>query len=229
MRQVFGVFLEYGKTKGDTEAHFGGNMNLPLHPVIVHMPLALGFLMPILALVVAWFQRKGRWPMSTWYLVLALQVGATASAYLALQTGEQEEKNVVHVVGKPPLAEHEARAEMYAAGSVAASALSVLVPFLKIPVHTYVQLAAVVVMVGNTILAWRVGESGGGLVYKYGAAEAYRSQALETMEVKPATGEEAPQGILPTPGMNTSESPYPREGSEYNPAEDDEPEEADKD
>lgn len=175
----------------------------PLHPIIVHFPLALGFLLPVIALVVAFFIKKGRFTAQTWLMVVGLQVFMLIAGYAALQTGEREEMIVEHVTGKPPLQEHEARAEMFVAGTVAATALVSVVPFLRPALHFYVQLGTVVLMLMNAFLGYRAGDAGGALVYKYGAANGYLS-------AQNSAGEEAAaEGLLPTPGQNTSESENP--------------------
>ncbi len=192
-------------------------MTTPWHPVLVHFPLALAALVPLVALAVWMVTRKGRFPSSVWWLVVALQLVATGSAFLAGETGEWEEVTVERVTGPAPLELHEEQAEMFIAGSIAASALTVAGAFVPLPVRAWVQLGAIALMVADAGLALRTGGSGGALVYTHGAPSAYR-----------LAQEDPPEGLLPTPGLNTSESDYPvdeeEEGTDdESPAEVDEP------
>jgi hypothetical protein len=110
---------------------------------------------------------------------------------------------------------HEEHAEMFVAVSVAASALTVAGAFLPGPARVWVQLGAIALMAADAGLALRTGRSGGELVYAHGAPAAYRV-------AQDASGSE---GLLPTPGMNTSESDHPEDdGNEDGPAEEDEAE-----
>ncbi len=195
-------------------------MSIPWHPLFVHLPLALAFIVPILALVSIILISKKRLPLSVWWIVAALQVTMTLSGYLAMESGEWEESTVERVTGDAPIHAHEERAEMFVSASVAASALCLVVTFAKSSVQLPVQLVALVLMLGNVALAWRTGLSGGELVYRYKAPAAYVAQSADSEE---SEGE----GLLPTPGQNTSESPFPVE-DEPSPAEEDEPEEEDK-
>lgn len=183
----------------------------PLHPIIVHFPLALAFILPLLALIFSFFIRKGKFESRTWLVIAGLQIFTLVAGYAALQTGEREEDLVEHVTGKPPIHEHEERAEMFVAGLVAATAIAVMAHFVRPSAQFYTQLCAVMLMVFNSFLGYRTGESGGALVYKFGAPNAYMAARQLPAEAAEAGKE---NGLLPTPGMNTSESPYPTETPE---------------
>lgn len=71
---------------------------LLFHPKMVHVPMALGVLMPLFAggMLLAWWRK---WlPTRSWFLVVALQAILLGSGVLALQTGEAEEERVERVV-----------------------------------------------------------------------------------------------------------------------------------
>lgn len=195
-------------------------MTIPWHPLFVHLPLALAFIVPVLALVCIVLIKRQKLPMSVWWIVAALQVTMTMSGYLAMESGEWEETAVEKITGDVPISAHEERAEMFVSASVAASALSLIVVFAKSSVQLPIQLVALALMLGNMVLAVRTGLSGGELVYKYKAPAAYAAQT--------EVDEDVGGGLLPTPGQNTSESPYPVE-DESSPNEEDEPDEEDKD
>lgn len=179
----------------------------PLHPIMVHFPIALAFVLPLLALIFSFFIKKGKFESRTWLVIAGLQIFTLVAGYAALQTGESDEEMIEHVTGKPPIHEHEERAEMFVAGMVAASAVATMAYFVRPTAQVYVQLIAVVLMVLNSFLAYRTGEAGGALVYKFGAANAYMAAQKMPAEQAAAAG----NGLLPTPDLNTSESSYPTE------------------
>lgn len=61
-----------------------------------------------------------------------------------------------------------------------------------------------IILLAAAFFAYETGEHGGDLVYKYGATRAYELNLKNDVQMN----------ILPTPGMNTSESPMPVEENE---------------
>jgi len=150
--------------------------NLPLHPVVVHVPLGIAVILPLVALGAAVAIWKRRWPWSAWAVVLGLQVLMAGSAALALWSGEQEEERVEAVVNEAAIEQHEERAEAFfwAAGVLLLPSLGVLVlrrEGARRALSATVG-AGALVLVG---LAVWTGHSGGQLVYSHGAAAAYSS------------------------------------------------------
>lgn len=144
----------------------------PLHPAIVHIPLALAVLMPFAALVVALAIWRGWLPAHAWALVVLLQVALVGGAWLAIETGEQEQKRVEDVVQERFLEQHEARAKTFL--GIAASGLVVIgAGQLAGSAGAFGRALAVAAALGVLGAALRVGESGGALVYRHGAASAY--------------------------------------------------------
>jgi hypothetical protein len=144
----------------------------PLHPAIVHLPIALAVIIPFFAIVSIWLIGRGFLPARTWVLVILLQALLVGSGWAALESGENEEERVERVVEEHAIEEHEESAERFlllagigllltggglrsdklgAAGRVVAT------------VATFAVLAAGIA----------VGHSGGELVYEHGAANAY--------------------------------------------------------
>ncbi len=148
--------------------------SLPLHPQLVHFPLALSFITPLLAIVVMVMMQKKKWPAMVWAMVVGLQVLTTVSGYVAMELGEDDEDVVERVVGEKALHEHEEKAEMFVAFSVAATAVSVAAFWIKPTLQLYLMLAALAVMIGQGIFAVCAGHSGGELVYIHKAANAYK-------------------------------------------------------
>lgn len=154
----------------------------PLHPAIVHMPMALVVLLPLFAGGALWAIRRGAEPLKAWGVVVGLSALLAASSWVAVQTGEQQEETVEAVVSEGTLHDHEEAAEAFlalAAGGVVLMALGLLGG----RPGTLARLAGVA---GTLVLlgaGWRVGHSGGELVYRHGAAMAYTAQAGSAMGV----------------------------------------------
>jgi uncharacterized membrane protein len=148
----------------------------PLHPAVVHLPLALAVLMPPLALL-AWLALRRDWlPHRAWLAVVLLQAALAGGGWLALETGEEEEERVERVVAERFIEEHEERAERFAlaAGVVLAVAA---VGLLGGPVGRAARVLTGPAGLGVLALALGVGHSGGELVYRHGAARAYVTSA----------------------------------------------------
>jgi len=147
---------------------------LPWHPKLVHLPIALSVLMPLLAgglaasLWFGWFKRR------VWLIALLGQLLLVASSFAAMQTGEEEEELVEDIVGEAHLEAHAEAADVFFWVAVAVLAMMVVVHLL--PSERAAKWAAIAATAGAiavTFLAVRVGEAGGELVYKYGAANAH--------------------------------------------------------
>jgi hypothetical protein len=148
--------------------------SLLFHPKIVHLPIALGVLMPLLAsgLLLAWW--RGWLPRRAWIIAVAFQGILLLSGVLALRTGEADEERVEAVVAERAIEAHEEAAEAFVWGS-GGVLLLMLIPILAggrrfaVPVAAAAVLGTVVVLG----LGYRTGQAGGSLVYEHGAAQAY--------------------------------------------------------
>jgi len=146
------------------------------HPKLVHIPIALAVLMPLVAgglLLASW--RK--WlPARTWVIAVALQAVLVGSGILALRSGEADGERVERVVEERFVEAHEEAAEAFvwtSAGVLAAMLLGLALSSRRTgPVAATAATLGTLVVLG---LGYRTGQAGGDLVYQHGAAQAYPS------------------------------------------------------
>ena len=144
----------------------------PLHPAVVHLPIALVLLLPLFAIGALVAIRRGGRPLVAWGLTLTLLAALVGSSWVATETGEQQEERVEDVVGDAPMHAHEEAAETFLA--LAFGVLVISAPGLRS--GRLGRAARIAGLAGSLALVgagWKVGHSGGALVYEYGAAAAY--------------------------------------------------------
>ncbi len=153
----------------------------PLHPAVVHFPIALAVIIPLFAFIAAVAISKRFVPPHTWIAIVLLQGLLVGSAWFALETGEDQEERVEEVVAENYIEEHEEAAERFM--WLAAIGLGVLgtglLPGGAGAVGRVIGVLATIVILGAAI---PVGHSGGELVYKHGAANAYLPAAASSIE-----------------------------------------------
>ena len=146
----------------------------PLHPKIVHIPLALAVILPIqnIALSLSWWRQ---WlPRRVWLISACLHAVMTLGAFVAMQTGESEEHIAERVVSKHEIHEHEEAAELFLWASVVALLLALVAAIAeKEKQGLQFAVASTVISIICTFLAVEAGDHGGKLVYKYGAGRAF--------------------------------------------------------
>jgi uncharacterized membrane protein len=151
--------------------------SLPLHPALVHLPLALAFVLPMVAAAGAWALWTARLRPRAWIAVVALQAILLGGGMVAMNTGEREEGRVERIVPESALEVHEAYAEQFVWATGATLALAALV--LVSRRRALAQSLTVATVVGTVIVAAaaiRVGHAGGRLVYEHNAGAAYAPQ-----------------------------------------------------
>jgi uncharacterized membrane protein len=144
----------------------------PLHPAIVHFPVALSALLPLLALLTAIAIRAGRLGRESWALIVLLNALLVGSVLLAHETGEETADRVEKVVDKKLIGAHADAADWLtwvSIGSLVVAAAGLL----REGAGSAARTGAVVVSLLVLAVAIRVGHLGGELVYKHGAASAY--------------------------------------------------------
>lgn len=151
---------------------------LLFHPKVVHIPMALGVLMPLIAggLLLAWWRN---WiPHHAWFIAIGLQAILLGSGVLALRSGEAEEDRVERVVAERFIDAHEEAAKAFVWASGGVLAVMLLAGALAsrragLPTAAAATLGTVLVFG----LGYRTGQAGGSLVYQHGAAQAYSGTA----------------------------------------------------
>jgi hypothetical protein len=144
----------------------------PLHPAIVHFPVVLAFLLPLAAAGGLWAIRRGANVRRAWAIPVLIAVALATSAWAAVETGEAQDERVERVVAERVLSAHEEMAETFLAAAAGVALVS-LVGFVGGITGRGGRLATVVGSAALVVGAARVGHSGGELVYRYGAANAY--------------------------------------------------------
>ena len=163
--------------------------SLPLHPAIVHLPLGLAFVMPLLAIGFAWALWTNRARPRSWAAIVALQAMLLGAGVVAMNTGEREEDRVEAVVPDAAIEQHEALAEQFVWATGATLVLAALVLGFRKPVAARALAAATVAgTIVVTASAVRVGHAGGQLVYKHNAGAAYSApgQGATVTDAAPA-------------------------------------------
>ncbi|HEY0930563.1 MAG TPA: DUF2231 domain-containing protein [Gemmatimonas sp.] len=156
----------------------------PLHPAVVHFPIVLALLVPLFAIGALVMIRRQARPVRAWGLATALFVALSISAWVAVETGEDTSERVESVVAEAPLEAHEEAAENFLR-------LSVLVTVIAVAglaagrVGQGARLAATLGALVLLVAGWRVGHSGGALVYQHGAASAYATGSAGCRDCPP--------------------------------------------
>ena len=161
----------------------------PLHPAVVHLPIAFAVLVPVFAVGALWAIRRGARPLRAWGIATAMFAALSLSAWLAVETGEQADEQVESVVPAAPIETHEEAAEAFLTLSVIV--LGVAVVGLRTGrIGRAAECSAPSARVALLGAGWRVGHSGGALVYRYGAAAAYtRTAGDSAVAARAPTGE----------------------------------------
>jgi uncharacterized membrane protein len=151
----------------------------PLHPAIVHFPVVLVVLLPLVLAGALWAIRRGASPRSAWAVPVAVAGALVLSAWVASRTGHSEEERVEAVVPEGAFKAHEEAAEQF----LAFSGVLLLVAAVGLAggvVGRSARYVTVAGALGLLVAGVRVGHTGGQLVYAHGAASAYASGSTGT-------------------------------------------------
>ncbi len=151
----------------------------PLHPAVVHLPIALTLLVPLFAIGALVAIRRGAKPLRAWAIPSALLAALAISAWVSVETGESADEQVERVVAEAPIESHEEAAEAFLALSVGVFGVA-LVGLVHGRVGQIARWAGAAGTVALVVTGWNVGHTGGALVYRHGAASAYATTAAAT-------------------------------------------------
>ncbi len=144
----------------------------PLHPAIVHLPIALSVLIPFFAIGAMIAIRRGARPLKAWGVTTALLATLTLSTWLSVETGEQQAERVEEAITEAPVESHEEAAEaflLFSLGVLGVAAVGLSAGTMG-KVARVAGAAAALALLGA---GYQVGHTGGKLVYQYGAASVY--------------------------------------------------------
>jgi uncharacterized membrane protein len=144
----------------------------PLHPAVVHFPIALAVLTPLLAALILLAIRSGRAVPASWAVVVLLQALLVGSAWLAHETGEPEEERVENVVDESLIEEH-AEAADWVLWTAVAGLVAAGLGLAGGSLGGWARAGALALSLLTLAAAVRTGHLGGELVYRHGAANAY--------------------------------------------------------
>lgn len=139
---------------------------LPLHPKLVHLPIALAVLMPLVLLGLGLAIRRTWLPARAWFLAVGLQALLLGGGFAARWSGERDEDRVEGRVPKAALKAHEQAATLFLLGAGGTLLLVVGVTATRRSGPALALMgASFAASLGVLGLGMRVGEAGGQLVY----------------------------------------------------------------
>ncbi len=156
----------------------------PLHPAVVHFPIVLVFLLPLMALAFLWAIRRGAAPRQ-WIWVVLAAAALSLSAWAAVETGQDQEERVESAVPEGAIHTHEEAAELFLTLSLIGLVV-VGVGLAPGKVGKAGRYAGTGVALLLILAGWRVGASGGELVYTHGAAQPYVTEGVPASIRSPA-------------------------------------------
>ena len=145
--------------------------DLPLHPRLVHIPLGLLPVLPVVLAGLAFAIAKAKLPLRAWWVAVALAFFAAAGSFASARSGEEDEERVEHTVPEAALEAHEAAGERVVIAAGLLFAITLVGAF-DLRGRTFVHAAAIAASLAALGLAVQAGHAGGELVYKHGAAAA---------------------------------------------------------
>lgn len=161
----------------------------PFHPAVVHLPLGVSLVLPMLALFAAVAIWKGWVPKRTWWVIVLLQFMLAVGSFMAYQTGEHEKDLVGGIVDDAPVDAHEEAAQVFSVTVYATLVVSLAAGFahasrLAPLAHLLVAALGLVIV----FLGMRVGHLGGRLIYVHNAAQAHLPEATGADDGDKETG-----------------------------------------
>jgi len=141
--------------------------SLPLHPAVVHVPLGLALVMPVVLVGLLWAIGTDRLPTKAWVLALLLQGILLGGTGVALWTGGQEEGRFEERAGEVSLEAHERAAQAFGFAVAATFAVGAIGFLLRGRRRPFMATGAAAVGLSIVALALgiQVGHQGGLMVH----------------------------------------------------------------
>lgn len=155
--------------------------DLPIHPKVVHLPIAFAMLMPLLAggLFLSWVRQ---WlPRRAWWVAVGVQAMTVLSGFASLLTGERDEEVAERVLSEALIHAHEEAGQGFVAVTIAVFLCALFAGWVER--EKLARTLAGLTLVGSLValaLGARAGYMGGQLVYEHGGAAAF-GQAAPSM------------------------------------------------
>ncbi len=146
---------------------------VPLHPALVHIPIGIALVLPLVALGVTVALWRGWIAPRAFALVVLLQALVVAGGFAALQTGESEGERIEDTVGEAAVESHEHAAKRFMIGAGIALAIGAGGLFLlrRQSALRWTAAALTAATVLEAGLAVATGKRGGELVYAQGGVQ----------------------------------------------------------
>jgi len=151
----------------------------PLHPAVVHMPIALTLLVPLFAIGALFAIARGARVTRAWALTAAMLAALSLSVWVSLETGEDQEDRVEAVLPDHVLHTHEEAAESFFILSLAVLGVAA-VGLANGRTGSIARYTAAAGTLALAVAGYNVGKSGGELVYEHGAASAYTTPKTDS-------------------------------------------------
>ncbi len=86
---------------------------LPLHPSVVHVPLGIALVLPLVAVLMFLGILRGLLPARSWWVILVLQAVMLTAGFVAQSSGEKDEEVVEEIVPEEAIHDHETKAKQF--------------------------------------------------------------------------------------------------------------------
>jgi uncharacterized membrane protein len=167
---------------------------LPLHPALVHLPIGIAFLLPLLGFGLLFAIVRGWYPRQAWAVMVIVSGLALGTAVSAQRAGDADEDRLKGAISRQAIHDHEEAAETFTTLLGVLTVASAGAFFLRKELFFRTALAVLSFgafgVLGSGLLAAR---KGGELVYKLGACAPGKAPA-------PAAGTTGPEAPAVEPG-----------------------------
>jgi uncharacterized membrane protein len=145
---------------------------IPLHPMIVHLPLGLAMALPFISAAFFYLIKKEIFPSESWWMPVIVQAVVVIFTFTAIQLGERDEELVEKVVAEEYLEQHEDAGKIFLILGIA-SLVTMSAAIKKTKFQKALHFCSVLLLFGSLGGGVYTGKLGGELVYKHGAAGVY--------------------------------------------------------